>query len=63
MNTPISTNEARISEEVLPAECVDTKDTWMNRYRNFPVFSRTWYRHRNIAFGAVLLILCLFFLW
>lgn len=59
MNTPISTNEARISEEVLPAEVSIQSDTWMNRYRNFPVFSRTWYRHRNIAFGAVLLILWL----
>lgn len=50
-------SETRMSEDALPAEVSVQSDTWMNRYRNYPVFSRTWYRHRNIAFAATLFVL------
>ncbi len=46
--------ESTISEQALPSEVSIQSDTWLNRYRNFPVFSRTWYRHRTIAFGGTL---------
>lgn len=59
MNTTNPQLEPSISEQALPSEVSIQSDTWMNRYRNFPVFSRTWYRHRNVAFGATLLILWL----
>jgi len=52
MNTIHSSTS--ISEQALPAEVSIQSDTWLNRYRNFPVFSRTWFRHRSIAFGGTL---------
>ncbi|MBR7800636.1 sensor histidine kinase [Undibacterium fentianense] len=54
MNTQQSTPNSAISEQALPAEVSIQSDTWLNRYRNFPVFSRTWFRHRSIAFGGTL---------
>ncbi len=42
------------TEQALPPEVSIQSDTWLNRYRNYPVFSRTWFRHRSIAFGATL---------
>ncbi|MFA9274058.1 MAG: histidine kinase [Candidatus Aquirickettsiella gammari] len=46
--------KSTMSEQALPAEVSIQSDTWLNRYRNFPVFSRTWFRHRAIAFGGTL---------
>lgn len=46
--------KSTMSEQALPAEVSIQSDTWLNRYRNFPVFSRTWFRHRSIAFGGTL---------
>ncbi len=46
--------ESAVSEQALPSEVSIQSDTWLNRYRNFPVFSRTWYRHRTLAFGGTL---------
>jgi signal transduction histidine kinase len=46
-----------MSEQALPSEVSIQSDTWLNRYRNFPVFSRTWFRHRAIAFGGTLFVL------
>lgn len=37
-------------EQALPAEVSIQSDTWLNRYRNYPVFSRTWFRYRVTAF-------------
>ncbi len=51
--------ESTISEQALPSEVSIQSDTWLNRYRNFPVFSKTWYRHRTIAFGGTLAVLLL----
>jgi len=52
-----SLTQPAMSEQALPAEVSIQSDTWLNRYRNFPVFSRTWFRHRAIAFGGTLFVL------
>lgn len=49
--------KSTMSEQALPAEVSIQSDTWLNRYRNFPVFSRTWFRHRAIAFGGTLFVM------
>jgi signal transduction histidine kinase len=54
MNTNTPSLQSQVSEQALPAEVSIQSDTWLNRYRNFPVFSRTWFRHRSIAFGGTL---------
>jgi signal transduction histidine kinase len=52
-----------MSEQALPAEVSIQSDTWLNRYRNFPVFSKTWFRHRSIAFiGTYLFITTIVFI-
>lgn len=61
MNTANRTPETLMSEDILPAEVSIQSDTWLNRYRNFPVFSRTWYKHRLIAFGGTTTVLFLIF--
>jgi signal transduction histidine kinase len=56
MNTSSLTQPA-MSEQAIPAEVSIQSDTWLNRYRNFPVFSKTWFRHRSLAFiGTYLFI-------
>lgn len=40
------------SDQVLPSEVSAQSDTWLNRYRNYPVFSRTWFRYRAYAFAS-----------
>lgn len=52
-----TTIKSTMSEQALPAEVSIQSDTWLNRYRNFPVFSRTWFRHRAIAFGGTLFVM------
>ena len=54
MNTTTPSLQSQVSEQALPTEVSIQSDTWLNRYRNFPVFSRTWFRHRCIAFGGTL---------
>lgn len=44
-------------EQALPAEVSIQSDTWLNRYRNFPVFSRTWFKYRFTAFLYVFLFM------
>lgn len=56
MQTPTSI-KSTMSEQALPAEVSIQSDTWLNRYRNFPVFSRTWFRHRAVAFGGTLFVM------
>ena len=51
MNTPNSPSPIHFSEQALPPDVSVSSDTWLNRYRNFPVFSRTWFRYRAIALG------------
>lgn len=46
-----------MSEQALPSEVSIQSDTWLNRYRNFPVFSKTWFRYRTIAFIGVYIFL------
>ena len=46
-----------MSDQVLPSEVSAQSDTWLNRYRNYPVFSRTWFRYRAYAFIGVAAIL------
>jgi signal transduction histidine kinase len=38
-----------MNDQILPAEISIHSDTWLNRYRNYPIFSAAWYRHRSIA--------------
>lgn len=54
MNTP--TNNALL-EQALPADVSVQSDTWLTRYRNYPVFSRTWFKHRTLAFGFATILL------
>lgn len=42
-------------EQALPSDVSIQSDTWITRYRNYPVFSRTWFKHRIIAFGITTL--------
>lgn len=50
-----------MSDQVLPSEVSAQSDTWLNRYRNYPVFSRTWFRYRTYAFvGSVSIMTVLF---
>lgn len=44
-------------DQVLPSDVSAQSDTWLNRYRNYPVFSRTWFRYRAYAFLGVTVIL------
>ena len=38
-------------EEPLPAEVAGRRDSWLTRYRRYPVFSRAWARGRLKVFG------------
>lgn len=49
-----------MNDQVLPAEISIHSDTWINRYRNYPIFSAAWYRHRNIAMLGSLFLMVLF---
>lgn len=56
-----------MSDQALPPEVSLQSDTWLYRYRHYPVFSRTWFRYRSYAFVgcqsiAVLLITLIFWL-
>ncbi|MFZ6654882.1 sensor histidine kinase [Undibacterium sp. TJN19] len=37
------------SEQLLPSEVTAKSETWLTRARNYPVFSRTWFRYRAQA--------------
>ena len=37
------------SEQLLPSEVTARSETWLTRARNYPVFSRTWFRYRAQA--------------
>lgn len=53
MNPSSIPNQPAMSEQALPSEVSIQSDTWLNRYRNFPVFSKTWFRYRTVAFVGV----------
>ena len=46
-----------MSDQVLPSEVSLQSETWLYRYRHYPVFSRTWFRYRAYAFIGVQSIL------
>lgn len=49
-----------MSDQALPPEVSLHSDTWLYRYRHYPVFSRTWFRYRAYAFvGAQTIALAL----
>lgn len=50
-----------MSDQVLPSEVSEQSDTWLNRYRNYPVFSRTWFRYRSYAFVGSFSIMSVLF--
>ncbi|MFZ6861990.1 sensor histidine kinase [Undibacterium sp. Ji67W] len=39
----------RFTEQPLPPEVSIGSDSWLTRARNYPVFSRTWYYYRSLA--------------
>ena len=55
-----------MSDQALPSEVSVQSDTWLNRYRNYPVFSRTWFRYRAYAFvlglSLLLALFCLLYI-
>lgn len=53
MNPSSIPTQPAMSEQALPSEVSIQSDTWLNRYRNFPVFSKTWFRYRTVAFIGV----------
>ncbi|WP_230408169.1 sensor histidine kinase [Undibacterium baiyunense] len=53
MNPSSIPTQPAMSEQALPSEVSIQSDTWLNRYRNFPVFSKTWFRYRTVAFVGV----------
>jgi hypothetical protein len=52
-----------VNEEILPPEVSARSESWLTRARNYPVFSRTWYRYRARAWmGTLIPALLLIFL-
>lgn len=49
--------DSAMSDQILPSEVSLQSDTWLYRYRHFPVFSTTWFRYRAFAFGGAQLML------
>ncbi|MFZ6676170.1 sensor histidine kinase [Undibacterium sp. Xuan67W] len=52
--SPNTDTERRLQDQPLPSEVSLQSDTWLTRARNYPVFSRTWYRYRSLAWFGVL---------
>ena len=52
----------RSIEQPLPAEVSIGSDSWLTRARNYPVFSRTWYYYRSLAWLIPLAVVDLFIL-
>lgn len=44
------------SEQLLPSEVTAKSETWLTRARNYPVFSRTWFRYRAQAWIGIMII-------
>ncbi len=58
MTSTPSTLHQRPVDQPLPSEVSLQSDTWLTRARNYPVFSRTWYRYRMQAcFGVLIPVL------
>ncbi|MFZ6767967.1 sensor histidine kinase [Undibacterium sp. Di26W] len=58
--------QLRTSEQLLPSEVTARSETWLTRARNYPVFSRIWFRYRAqawIGFFAIIDVLVLFVGW
>ncbi|MFZ6757659.1 sensor histidine kinase [Undibacterium sp. Ji50W] len=54
------------SEQLLPSEVTARSETWLTRARNYPVFSRIWFRYRAqawIGFFAIIDVLVLLVGW
>ncbi|MBC3916656.1 histidine kinase [Undibacterium sp. CY18W] len=54
------------SEQLLPSEVTARSETWLTRARNYPVFSRTWFRYRAqawLGFFAIIDLLVLVIGW
>jgi len=47
----------RSIEQPLPAEVSIGSDSWLTRARNYPVFSRTWYYYRSLAWLIPLVVI------
>ena len=61
--TPASHMPPSANEEILPPEVSARSESWLTRARNYPVFSRTWYRYRARAWvGTLIPALLLIFL-
>ena len=55
MQTSLPINKP-VADPLLPAEVSADSGTWLYRYRNYPVFSRAWFRYRTFAYAGVHLI-------
>ena len=66
MSSANSRHTYLMSDQALPSEVSVQSDTWLNRYRNYPVFSRTWFRYRAYAFvlglSLLLALFCLLYI-
>ena len=61
--TPAINMSPSANEEILPPEVSARSESWLTRARNYPVFSRTWYRYRARAWmGTLIPVLLLIFL-
>lgn len=61
--TSASLMSPSVNEEILPPEVSARSESWLTRARNYPVFSRTWYRYRARAWmGTLIPALLLIFL-
>ncbi|MFZ6689759.1 sensor histidine kinase [Undibacterium sp. SXout11W] len=52
----------RSTEQPLPPEVSIGSDSWLTRARNYPVFSRTWYYYRSLAWLIPLVVIDLLIL-
>ncbi|MFZ4528570.1 MAG: sensor histidine kinase [Undibacterium curvum] len=60
MSNPSQVKRPVEADSPLPAEVAVRTDTWLNRARNYPVFSRTWFYYRSLAWSVPVGIIALF---
>ncbi|MBC3933890.1 sensor histidine kinase [Undibacterium rugosum] len=60
MSNPSHVKRPVEADSPLPAEVAVRTDTWLNRARNYPVFSRTWFYYRSLAWSVPVGIIALF---
>ncbi|WP_230418797.1 sensor histidine kinase [Undibacterium griseum] len=61
-DSTISALQTSEHDQPLPTEVAAKSEFWLTRARNYPVFSRTWYRYRAIAWLGTLVPVMLYLL-